>query len=416
MRRRPPAGDASAAKPLRSQAPAVRRMLAVAQRTRRVVGGRAPGVAAALLAQADTAVHLLVFGDCRDDPATLGADVLIQAQAPAAHAPDLALAALLAEIAGDPPLHIFMSDEDPDDADLAPGGAHRLRGGNGRGLAERRRSLAHGGPGAARPLPLPRILLLAADAVDDALPWLAVACAARSPGRRRPRAIANRRASLDAAELALEEADLIVSAGNGVRDLESFRALAAALGAAVGASRVPVDDGRFPRSQQIGATGKTVSASLYLAFGISGAVQHLQGIKDCRHVIAVNLDASAPLIKRADLSIIDDAHSVTRALLAEVAGPRGRAHSAGDAPWLNRASPSWYRWDAIPSAAPSAGAATTAPRWRWPGAWAARPSPCCTPAIRTNRHCAAIWRWARPASRPSTCRATGTCWIRLPPC
>ena len=77
----------------------------------------------------------------------------------------------------------------------------------------------------------------------------------------------------------MEEADLIVSAGNGVRDLESFRALAAALGAAVGASRVPVDDGRFPRSQQIGATGKTVSASLYLAFGISGAVQHLQGIR-----------------------------------------------------------------------------------------------------------------------------------------
>ena len=63
-------------------------------------------------------MHLLVFGDCRDDPAALGADMLIQAQAPAAHAPDLALAALLAEIAGDPPLHIFMSDEDPDDADL----------------------------------------------------------------------------------------------------------------------------------------------------------------------------------------------------------------------------------------------------------------------------------------------------------
>ena len=61
----------------------------------------------------------------------------------------------------------------------------------------------------------------------------------------------------------MEEADLIVSAGNGVHDLESFHALATALGAAVGASRVPVDDGRFPRSQQIGATGKTVSASLY---------------------------------------------------------------------------------------------------------------------------------------------------------
>ena len=95
-------------------------MLAVAHSERGAARcRRAPGVAAAaLLAQADTAVHLLVFGDCRDDPAALGADMLIQAQAPAAHAPDLALAALLAEIAGDPPLHIFMSDEDPDDADL----------------------------------------------------------------------------------------------------------------------------------------------------------------------------------------------------------------------------------------------------------------------------------------------------------
>ena len=150
------------------------------------------------------------------------------------------------------------------------------------------------------------------------LPW-------QAPARYREQA----RFKLDAAELALEEADLIVSAGNGVHDLESFHALATALGAAVGASRVPVDDGRFPRSQQIGATGKTVSASLYLAFGISGAVQHLQGIKDCRHVIAVNLDASAPLIKRADLSIIDDAHSVTRALLDEVA----RAREAARIPW-----------------------------------------------------------------------------------
>ena len=95
-------------------------MLAVAHSERGALsaGARQAVAAAALLAQADTAVHLLVFGDCRDDPAALGADMLIQAQAPAAHAPDLALAALLAEIAGDPPLHIFMSDEDPDDADL----------------------------------------------------------------------------------------------------------------------------------------------------------------------------------------------------------------------------------------------------------------------------------------------------------
>ena len=242
------AGAASAAA-LRSQAPAVRRMLAVAHSERGALsaGARQAVAAAALLAQADTAVHLLVFGDCRDDPAALGADMLIQAQAPAAHAPDLALAALLAEIAGDPPLHIFMSDEDPDDADLGRRlGAHTgYTAATGVVSLNASEAFRMAGPAQLARCPLPRILLLAADAVDEALPCAGRGLRRQLP-RRRPRAIANRRASLDAAELALEEADLIVSAGNGVHDLESFHALATALGAAVGASRVPVDDGRFP--------------------------------------------------------------------------------------------------------------------------------------------------------------------------
>ena len=193
-------------------------------------------------------MHLLVFGDCRDDPATLGADVLIQAQAPAAHAPDLALAALLAEIAGDPPLHIFMSDEDPDDADLG----RRLAAHTGYAAATGVVSLnageafAHGGPGAARPRPLPRILLLAADAVDDALPWAGRGVRRQIPWPQAPSRYREQARFAGRRRAGIEEADLIVSAGNGVRDLESFRALAAALGAAVGASRVPVDDGRFP--------------------------------------------------------------------------------------------------------------------------------------------------------------------------
>ena len=119
----------------------------------------------------------------------------------------------------------------------------------------------------------------------------------------------------DPQTLALEEADFIVAAGNGVTDLPLFNALALAVGAATGASRVAVDDGRFPRAKQIGATGKTVSASGYLALGISGAVQHLQGIKDCRHVIAVNLDAAAPIARRADLTVVEDSGRLMQALL-----------------------------------------------------------------------------------------------------
>ena len=96
----------------------------------------------------------------------------------------------------------------------------------------------------------------------------------------------------------------------------------ATLGAAVGASRVAVDDGRFSRDKQIGATGKTVSARGYIAVGISGAVQHLQGIKDCQHVIAVNRDAGAPIVGRADLSVIGDAEEVMQALLTRIAQAR----------------------------------------------------------------------------------------------
>ncbi len=126
------------------------------------------------------------------------------------------------------------------------------------------------------------------------------------------------------ASIALEEADFIVGAGNGVSNVETLEALARTLGAAVGASRVAVDEGKFPRDKQIGATGKTVTASAYVAVGISGAVQHLQGIKDCRHVIAINRDAGAPIVKRADLTVIGDAEELMQALLTRIAQARAQ--------------------------------------------------------------------------------------------
>jgi electron transfer flavoprotein alpha subunit len=104
---------------------------------------------------------------------------------------------------------------------------------------------------------------------------------------------------IDAAQVALE-ADFIVSAGNGVSDIAAFERLAGVFGAAIGASRVAVDNGHFTRDKQVGATGKTVEAS------VCYRVRHLRrgaasaGIKDCRHVIAVNLDGSAPIAKRAN--------------------------------------------------------------------------------------------------------------------
>ncbi|WP_134591120.1 FAD-binding protein, partial [Pseudomonas aeruginosa] len=90
---------------------------------------------------------------------------------------------------------------------------------------------------------------------------------------------------------------------------------AAVLGATEGASRVAVDDGHMPRNRQVGATGTWVTARVYLAVGISGAIQHLQGIGACDKVVAVNRDAGCDMIKRADLSVIGDSTEILRALI-----------------------------------------------------------------------------------------------------
>lgn len=131
-------------------------------------------------------------------------------------------------------------------------------------------------------------------------------------------ALAEDRFSLPSQDIPLVEADFVISAGNGVQDMETFHRLAQLLGATVGGSRVVVDDGKLPRERQVGATGQIVKASVYLAIGISGAVQHLQGIKDCNTVIAVNHDESCDMIKRADVSIIADAQEWMLSMIAQL--------------------------------------------------------------------------------------------------
>lgn len=119
----------------------------------------------------------------------------------------------------------------------------------------------------------------------------------------------------DPAKLALSETDFVVSAGNGVEDFDAFRDLAAAMKGTPGASRVVCDAGLMPRQAQVGASGTVLAADCYLALGISGAPQHLQGIAGCEHVIAVNTDLHAAMIERAGLAIVQDAQLVMPALL-----------------------------------------------------------------------------------------------------
>ena len=124
--------------------------------------------------------------------------------------------------------------------------------------------------------------------------------------------------SVNPNDINLAEAGFILSGGNGITNWDQFHHAAAILGATEGASRVAVDDGFMPRERQVGATGTWVTAKVYVAVGISGAIQHMQGIAQCEKVIAINTDDSCDMVKRADLSAIGDSQEILTALLALV--------------------------------------------------------------------------------------------------
>ncbi len=272
------------------------------------------GAARSLADAGGGGVTVLAFAAGPDFAAT-GADrlVLIPATGPEHRA-----AAVLAAVAALDPRHVLFPDTLTAGGNVGRRVAARLgdrAAGNVHSVApDRVVRRARGGAEDIVRTP-PRVLLLAPEAADpymgprrEARPLPVIAdlpvARIRDDGRVPVAALA----------MPLADADFIVAAGNGVTDWAAFHRVAAALGATLGGSRVACDAGHLPRDRQVGVSGTMVEPRCYLAFGIAGANQHLQGIARCERVIAVNTDLHADFIKRADLGIVADAQAVMPAL------------------------------------------------------------------------------------------------------
>ncbi|WP_455894319.1 electron transfer flavoprotein subunit alpha [Pseudomonas palmensis] len=286
------------------------------------------------LAGSDGAVLAVVFGEHKETAfGTFGVDRLLQidGDAFAGYAPEQRVQGLRAVDNQFNPRHWLLPDSRSGGGELG----RRLAAALGERPATRvwqvKDGLCSGRAGAGQQdlvRGLTRLILAAAECAEpvsetrhEALPVELSTGAARSLARIEDLGPV----PVDPATIAMAEAEFILSGGNGVKDWALFHRATVALGATEGASRVAVDDGFMPRNRQVGATGTWVTARVYVAVGISGAIQHLQGIGACDKVVAINLDPGCDMIKRADLAVIGDSAAILQALIEAVDNYRNSA-------------------------------------------------------------------------------------------
>lgn len=283
------------------------------------------------LAGAKGAVLAVLFGDYKETALdTAGVDRLLHLEGNEyeGYAPEQRLQALVAVDRQLAPRHWLLPDSRTGGGELGRRLAAKLGERPATRVWQVEESRCTGRAGAGREdiqRPLPKLILAAAECAEpvsetrhEVLPLSLKDPVARSlPRLENLGAVA-----VDPSLIPMAESEFILAGGNGVKDWDLFHRAAEVLGATKGASRVAVDDGFMPRHCQVGATGTWVTARVYLAVGISGAIQHLQGIGACDKVVAVNMDPGCDMIKRADLSVIGDSGAILKALMEKVAAFR----------------------------------------------------------------------------------------------